>query len=74
MLQVHDKKPFPNSAKEIAEIAAQVADANFRIETAEDGIHIYNRHGHHVGQDALTLFDKLGVEGHGATRSTSELS
>ena len=66
LLQVHDKKPFPNSAPEIAEIAAQVTDANFRIETAEDGIHIYNRSGHHVGQDALALFDKLGVERDGA--------
>ncbi|MEJ0074436.1 MAG: DUF6513 domain-containing protein [Alphaproteobacteria bacterium] len=66
LLQVHDKKPFPNSPQEIAEIAAQVTDANFRIETAEDGIHIYSRAGHHVGQDALALFDKLGVERDGA--------
>jgi dihydropteroate synthase-like protein len=66
LLQVHDKKPFPNSAQEIAEIAAQLTDANFRIETAEDGIHIYNRHGHHVGRDALALFGKLGVERDGA--------
>jgi hypothetical protein len=62
LLQVHDKKPFPNSKEEIAEVAAQVTDANFRIETGEDGIHIYSRHGHHIGQDALALFDKLGVE------------
>ena len=66
LLQVHDKKPFLNSAQEIAELAAQVTDANFRIETAEDGIHVYNRAGHHVGQDALALFDKLGVERDGA--------
>ena len=66
LLQVHDKKPFPNSAQEIAEIATQITDANFRIETAEDGIHIYSRTGHHVGQDALALFDKLGVERDGA--------
>ena len=37
-------------------------DKNFRIEIAEDGIHIYNRDGHHVAQDALSLFPKLGVE------------
>ena len=28
-------------------------DKNFRIEIAEDGIHIYNRDGHHVAQDAF---------------------
>ena len=66
LLQLHDRAPFPNSSQDIAEIAAQVTDANFRIETAADGIHIYNRAGHHVGQDALSLFAKLGVAADGA--------
>jgi dihydropteroate synthase-like protein len=66
LLQLHDRAPFPNSPQDIAEIAAQVTDANFRIETAADGIHVYNRDGHHVGQDALSLFPKLGVAADGA--------
>jgi dihydropteroate synthase-like protein len=66
LLQLHDRAPFPNSSQDIAEIAAQVTDANFRIETSADGIHIYNRNGHHVGQDALSLFPKLGVATDGA--------
>ena len=33
---------------------------------AEDGIHIFNRDGHHVPQDAFDLFPKLGVEKDGA--------
>jgi dihydropteroate synthase-like protein len=61
LLQLHDRKPFPNAPQEIAELAAQVRDANFRIETAEDGIHIYNRDSHHVAQDALSLFPRLGL-------------
>jgi len=44
LLQVHAKKPFPNTPREIAEVARQVADDNFRIEIAADGIHVYNRH------------------------------
>ena len=48
-----------------------MSDANFRIETAEDGIHVYNRDGHHVAQDALSLFPKLGVESDGAARLLS---
>jgi dihydropteroate synthase-like protein len=63
LLQLHDRKPFPTTPAEIAELAAQVRDANFRIETAEDGIHIYNRDGHHVAQDAFSLFPKLGLAG-----------
>jgi dihydropteroate synthase-like protein len=62
LLQVHDLRPFPYTNKEIAEAAAQVKDDNYRIEAAEDGIHVYNRAGHFVAQDAFALFDKLGVE------------
>src|SRR5262245_62268199 len=43
LVQLHDRSPFPNTPQEIAELAAQVKDANFRIEIAEDGIHVYNR-------------------------------
>src|SRR5215467_1069494 len=59
LLQLHDKKPFPNAPQEIAELAAQITDANFRIETAEDGIHVYNRDGHRVAPDAFSLFPQL---------------
>lgn len=61
LLQVHDKKPFPNTPREIAETAAEVTDNNFRIEVAEDGVHVYNKQGHYVEQDAFALFGKLGV-------------
>lgn len=66
LLSLHDRKPFPNTPEEIAELAAEVKDANFRIDTAEDGIHIYNRNGHHVAHDAMSLFARLGVEKDGA--------
>ncbi len=66
LLSLHDKKPFPVAPEEIAALAAEVRDANFRIEAASDGIHVYNRDGHHTGRDALSLFPKLGVESDGA--------
>jgi dihydropteroate synthase-like protein len=66
LLQVHDQKPFPYASGEIAETSAQVKDDNYRIEAAEDGIHVYNRAGHFVAPDAFALFDKLGVETDGA--------
>ena len=66
LLQVHGQKPFPNSPGEIAAVARQVTDDNFRIETAEDGVHVYSRRGHFIEQDALALFSKLGVERDGA--------
>jgi len=66
LLALHARKPFPNSPAEIAELAAQVRDDNFRIEIAEDGIHVYNRGRHEVAQDAFALFARLGVETDGA--------
>jgi dihydropteroate synthase-like protein len=66
LLALHDRKPFPNTPREIAELAAEVKDPNFRIEIAEDGIHLYNSDGHHVAQDAMSLFAKLGVDRDGA--------
>ncbi|MCV3241225.1 DUF6513 domain-containing protein [Mesorhizobium sp. ZC-5] len=66
LLQVHDRKPYPASTEDIAALAADVRDANFRILTAEDGIHIFNGKGHHLATDAFELFARLGVEDDGA--------
>src|SRR5215467_2153380 len=66
LLALHDRRPFPNAPREIAEFAAQVKDDNFRIEVAEDGIHVYSRNSHHVAQDAMSLYPKLGVGSDGA--------
>jgi len=65
LLALHDRGPFLNTPREIAELAEQVKDENFRIEVAEDGVHVYNRNGHHVAQDAMSLYPKLGVAADG---------
>ncbi|GFO81681.1 MAG: dihydropteroate synthase [Methyloceanibacter sp.] len=61
LLGLHAKRPFPLTPDEIAENAAAVRDRNFRIEVAEDGVHIYNRDGHHVAQDIFEFFPKLDL-------------
>ena len=66
LLQLHDKAPYPSTLEEIAEMAGAVRDLNYRIVTAADGIHMFNRDGHHVARDAFSLFPKLGVEADGA--------
>jgi hypothetical protein len=65
-LSLHELKPYPQTPEEIQASAAAVRDGNFRIEAAEDGIHIYNRDGHHVAADPFALFTKLGVDADGA--------
>jgi dihydropteroate synthase-like protein len=66
LLTVHDRKPFPSTPAEIAELAGQVRDDSFRVEVAEDGIHVYNRRGHHVGVEPYELFPALKVESDGS--------
>ncbi len=62
LLALHSRSPFPQTSEEIEEAARAVRDKNFRIEIAEDGIHVYNRDGHHVAQEAFALYDRLGVD------------
>ncbi|ODR98887.1 dihydropteroate synthase [Methyloceanibacter methanicus] len=66
LLSLHAKRPFPLTPEEVAENAAAVRDKNFRIEVAEDGVHIYNRDGHHIAQDIFDLFPKLDLGDDGA--------
>jgi dihydropteroate synthase-like protein len=62
LLALHARRPFPQTPAEIAESAGEVRDKNFRIEIAEDGIHIYNRDGHHIAQDVFELYSKLDLD------------
>lgn len=62
LMTVHDKHPFPDSPAEIAATAAQVRDPNFRVQVAEDGLHVYNRDGLRTGTRAFDLWPQLGLE------------
>ncbi len=62
LMTVHAKRPWTDSAEEIAATAAQVRDPNFRVQIAPEGIHVYNREGLRVAQDAFALWPQLGLE------------
>lgn len=62
LLCLRDRKPLLHTPAEIGEMAAAIGDDNFRIELAEDGLHIYNRRGHHAATDPFDLFPRLAVE------------
>lgn len=66
LLCLRDRRPFPEEPEDIAAEAAQIRDPNFRIRVARDGVHIFNRAGHHVSCDPYSLFPLLGVERDGA--------
>ena len=66
LLTTHDRKPFPDTEREIREIAAAIKDPSFRVQVSENGIHIYNRNGFHTADDPFALFPQLNVETDGS--------
>jgi dihydropteroate synthase-like protein len=59
---VHARRPVTDTPEEIAATAAQVRDPNFRVQVSSDGIHVYNRDGHRLAQDAFTLWPQLKLD------------
>jgi dihydropteroate synthase-like protein len=66
LLGLHDKRPYVQTPEEIAALAAEVRDPNYRVAVAEDGVHVYNRAIHRVGTDAMAFFPALDVAQDGA--------
>ncbi len=66
LMALRDRRPLTTDEAEIAATAAQIRDANFRIELAADGIHLYNRDQHRVAQRAFDLFPGPEVAANGA--------
>jgi dihydropteroate synthase-like protein len=63
LMALRDRRPFASTPTEIAALATQISDDNFRVDVAADGIHVYNRQGHHVAADPFELFPHLAIAG-----------
>ncbi|HSI24654.1 MAG TPA: DUF6513 domain-containing protein [Methylotenera sp.] len=59
---LHDRRPFPYNAEEIAEIAVQIKDPSFRIMVSETGVHVFNRDGLQVDIDPFAFYPNLNVQ------------
>jgi dihydropteroate synthase-like protein len=62
LLTVHAKRPFPDAPEEIAALASNVRDPNFRVQVSQEGVHVYNREGLRVAQDPFVLWPQLHLE------------
>lgn len=62
LMALRDRRPFASTPEEIAALAARVRDRNYRIEVSSDGIHVYNRDGHHIAHEPFAFYPLLGVE------------
>ena len=59
----HERKPFPDSADEIAELARAIKDPSYRIQVSDTGVHLYNRDGLFSATEAFELYPHLNVDG-----------
>jgi dihydropteroate synthase-like protein len=66
LMALRDRKGFASTPAEITSLASEIRDQNYRIEVAEDGVHIYNRSGHHVSDDPFRLYPNLDLRGDAA--------
>ena len=62
LMMLHERHPFPYTPAEVAERAAAVRDPNFRIQTAADGVHLYNRDGRQTHVDPLDFYAGLDLD------------
>jgi hypothetical protein len=64
-MALHETSPFPYPSQEIKELADQITDPSFRIQTSSEGLHIFNRDGFYTATDPFDLYPKLQVENDG---------
>ncbi len=65
LMALHERKPFPYDFDEIEELAGQIRDPSFRVQTSPEGVHIYNRNGLQTAIDPFDLYPELKVENDG---------
>ncbi len=63
LICLHDKKNPYHKVEDIKETAAMIRDPNYRVMISDRGVHIFNRDGHHIGDDPFALFPHLGLDG-----------
>jgi dihydropteroate synthase-like protein len=61
LMTVHDKRPFPDTPEEIESTARMIRDPSYRIQVSAQGVHLYNRDGHHVADGPFALFPHVAV-------------
>ena len=65
LMALHETSPFPYELSEIKQLAAEIRDPSYRIQTSTEGLHIFNRDGFHSATDPFDLYPSLQVENDG---------
>jgi len=62
LMIAHERRPFPDNAQDIAELAGNIKDPNYRIKVAEQGIYMFNRDGLMQDIDPFAFYPQLDLK------------
>lgn len=62
LLVAHERRPFPDSAEDIATLASNIKDPNYRIKVGEQGIFMFNRDGLMQAVDPFDFYPQLDLK------------
>ena len=62
MLVAHERRPFPDTADEIGQLASNIKDPNYRIMIAREGIFMFNRDGLLQDTDPFEFYPQLQLK------------
>lgn len=62
LLITHERRPFPDTAQDIAELASNIKDPNYRIKVAKQGIYMFNRDGLMQDIDPFAFYPQLDLK------------
>lgn len=62
LLVAHERRPYPDNAQDIAELASNIKDPNYRIKVADEGIYMFNRDGLMQDIDPFAFYPQLDLK------------
>ncbi len=62
LMVAHERRPFPDSAEDISELAGNIKDPNYRIKVAEQGIYMFNRDSLMQDTDPFAFYPQLDLK------------
>ena len=62
LLGLHERRPFPDTQENIADLAAQIKDPSYRIKVSAEGMHLFNRDGIRQHTDPFAFYPQLDLK------------
>lgn len=62
LLVSHERRPYPDNAQDIKELATKIKDPNYRIKVADEGVYMFNRDGLMQDTDPFAFYPQLDLK------------